>query len=133
MIAHLLVPELEAVVKIGDIADQFRVRKSVPEVGPLLKHLFGFLLSQRQVNLSLMLVAHAAKTTRAISKGVERVLLFPFAVLGNIIVNAYYVPTWPIRWFLRGDKRLFIWTPIFHVGEEVGSDFYSKEWNQDLI
>jgi len=75
----------------------------------------------------------AAKTVKAASKGVERIILFPFAILGNVAVNAYLIPTWPFRWLLRGDKRLFLWHPLFGVGEEVGSDYYSKEWNQDLV
>ena len=74
----------------------------------------------------------AAKTARKVSYGIGRTLLFPFAVLGNVAVNAYLIPTWPFRWLLRGDKRLIVWYPIFHVGEEVDSDTFSKEWNQDL-
>lgn len=61
-----------------------------------------------------------------------RTLLIPFAVAGNMLVNAYYIATWPIRWPLRGDKRLIVWYPLFKVGDEVASDFYSKEWNRDL-
>lgn len=72
------------------------------------------------------------KTASSIGKGVGRILLFPFAILGNVAVNAYYVPTWPFRWAFRGDKRLLVWYPIFDVGKEVGSSYYSTEWNKDL-
>ncbi len=75
----------------------------------------------------------AAKTARGISQALGRAILFPFAVLGNIAVNAYLIPTWPIRWLMRGDKRLIVWYPLFKVGEEVESDYYSKEWNRDLV
>lgn len=74
----------------------------------------------------------AAKTAQTITKGVGKAVLFPFAVLGNILVNAYLIPTWPLRWAIRGDKRLIVWYPLFHVGEEVGSEPFSKEWNKDL-
>ena len=74
----------------------------------------------------------AAKTAQKISYGIGRTLLFPFAILGNVAVNAYLIPTWPFRWLFRGDKRLIVWVPMFHVGEEVDSDYFSKEWNQDL-
>ena len=74
----------------------------------------------------------AAKTVKAVGHGVERVLLFPFAILGNVVVNAYYIPTWPFRWLFRGDKRFVVWKPIFSYGEEIGSDYYSKKWNEDL-
>jgi hypothetical protein len=72
------------------------------------------------------------KAVEKISYGIGRALLIPFAVAGNIAMNAYYIVTWPIRWPLRGDKRLIVWYPLFHVGEDVGSDYYSKEWNRDL-
>lgn len=74
----------------------------------------------------------AAKTAQNVTKGVGKVILFPFAILGNVAVNAYLIPTWPLRWAIRGDKRLLVWYPIFHVGEETGSDYFSKEWNKDL-
>ena len=74
----------------------------------------------------------AAKSAQKISHGIGRVLLIPFAVLGNVAVNAYFIPTWAIRWLIRGDKRLIVWYPLFDVGQDVGSDYYSKEWNRDL-
>ncbi len=75
----------------------------------------------------------AAKTADKVAYGTERVILTPFAFLGNVALNAYYIPTWPVRRLFRGDKRLVVWEPIFHVGEEVHSDFFSKEWNKDLV
>ena len=72
------------------------------------------------------------KSTQKAGYYLGRSLLIPFAIVGNVLVNTYYIVTWPIRWPLRGDKRLIVWYPIFHVGEEAGSDFYSKEWNKDL-
>lgn len=75
----------------------------------------------------------AAKTANKIVHGTGRFILIPFALLGNVALNAYYIPTWPVRRLVRGDKRLIVWNPIFHVGEEVHSDFFSKEWNRDLI
>ena len=75
----------------------------------------------------------ASKTVKVTSKGIERLILFPFAVLGNIALNAYSIPTWPFRWIFRGDKRLIVWQPLFHVGEDVGSDSFSKQWNADLV
>ena len=74
----------------------------------------------------------AAKTAQKISSSIGKVILFPFAVLGNVVVNAYLIPTWPFRWLFRGDKRLIVWYPLFHVGEDVASDYYSKAWNKDL-
>jgi len=74
----------------------------------------------------------AAKTARNTATVVGRTLLFPFAVLGNVAVNAYLIPTWPLRWLFRGDKRFIVWLPIFHFGEEVGSTYFSEEWNNDL-
>lgn len=73
-----------------------------------------------------------AKTAQVAAKTIGRVILFPFAIAGNLIVNAYYITTWPLRWPLRGDKRLIVWYPLFDVGSEVGSDYFSKEWNRDL-
>lgn len=64
--------------------------------------------------------------------GIGRTLLIPFALVGNAAVNAYYIPTWPIRSLFRGDKRLLVWRPLWGVGSTVGSDYYSKEWNKDL-
>ena len=74
----------------------------------------------------------ARKTADKISDATARIVLFPFAVLGNVVYNAYLIPTWPFRWALRGDKRLMVWNPLFHVGEDVGSDNFSKQWNEDL-
>ena len=75
----------------------------------------------------------AIKAAKATGKVIERIIVFPFALVGNIAVNAYYIPTWPLRWMFRGDKRLIVWYPLFDVGEEVGSEYYSKEWNKDLV
>ncbi len=72
------------------------------------------------------------KATEKTAYVTGRTLLVPFAVVGNVLVNAYLIPTWPIRWAFRGDKRLLVWYPIFHVGTEVGSSEFSKEWNRDL-
>lgn len=74
-----------------------------------------------------------SKTVSQTAHFIGKTLLFPFAILGNIAINAYYIPTWPFRWLLRGDKRLIVWQPIFKVGDDVGSDFYSKSWNQDIV
>lgn len=74
----------------------------------------------------------AKSTAHQVSHRTEQVILFPFAVLGNIAVNAYMIPTWPFRWAIRGDKRLIVWYPLFHVGEEMGSPAFSKQWNDDL-
>lgn len=70
---------------------------------------------------------------KKVGKGIENTVLFPFAVAGNAAVNAYYIPTWPLRAIARGDNRLIVWHPLFGVGSTVGSDFYSKEWNTDLV
>lgn len=75
----------------------------------------------------------AMEGARKVGTGIENTLMFPFAIAGNAAVNAYYIPTWPIRAIARGDKRLLVWHPIFGVGSTVGSDFYSKEWNRDLV
>ena len=75
----------------------------------------------------------AVRTSQKTAYAVERTLLFPFAILGNVAVNSYYIPTWPVRWVTRGDKRLLVWQPLFDVGSTAGSDFYSKEWNKDLV
>ena len=74
----------------------------------------------------------AAKTAHKTGQAIGKAMLFPFAILGNVAYNAYLVPTWPFRWLLRGDKRLLVWIPIFHAGEETGSDYFSKQWNHDL-
>ena len=74
----------------------------------------------------------AAKTTQKVAHGIGRTILFPFAILANVAVNAYLIPTWPVRWLFRGDKRLLVWYPLFGVGDDVGSSYYSKEWNRDL-
>ena len=71
--------------------------------------------------------------TQKVGAGIENVLLFPFAVAGNVAVNSYYIPTWPLRLTFRGDKRLLVWSPLFGVGSTAGSDVYSKEWNNDLV
>jgi hypothetical protein len=75
----------------------------------------------------------AMKTAQTVSKGTQKVVLFPFAIAGNAAVNAYYIPTWPLRWLARGDRRLIVWYPLFDVGQNTGSDFFTKQWNQDLI
>ena len=75
----------------------------------------------------------AAKTAQKISFGIGRTILFPFAILGNVVVNAYLISTWPLRWIFRGDKRLIVWYPLFGIGDDVGSSYYSKEWNRDLV
>ena len=75
----------------------------------------------------------AAKTTQKVASGIGHTVLFPFAILGNVVVNAYLVTTWPFRWLFRGDKRLIVWYPLFDVGTDVGSSYYSKEWNRDLV
>ena len=72
------------------------------------------------------------KAASAAGKGVGRLLLFPFALAGNIVMNVYYIVTWPVRWPLRGDKRFLVWYPLFSHGELVGSHYFSKQWNEDL-
>ena len=72
----------------------------------------------------------AAKKT---GDAVGSTILFPFAVLGNTAVNAYYIPTWPVRWAVRGDKRLIVWYPIFDVGQHTGSRYFTEQWNEDLV
>jgi hypothetical protein len=74
-----------------------------------------------------------ARSSEKVAEGVGNALLVPFAFIGNVAVNAYYVPTWPVRSLVRGDKRLIVWHPLFGVGSTAGSDFYSKEWNRDLV
>ncbi len=71
--------------------------------------------------------------SKKLAGGIGNVVLIPFALVGNVAVNAYYIPTWPVRRVIRGDKRLIVWYPIFQVGSTTGSDFYSKEWNNDLV
>ncbi len=71
--------------------------------------------------------------SQKVGTGIGNALLFPFAIAGNAAANAYYIPTWPLRAVGRGDKRLIVWHPLFGVGSTVGSDFYSKEWNRDLV
>lgn len=74
-----------------------------------------------------------AQSSQKVAQGVGNAVLFPFAIVGNIAVNSYYIPTWPIRGLFRGDKRLIVWHPLFGVGNTAGSDFYTKEWNRDLV
>lgn len=74
-----------------------------------------------------------ARSSQKVAQGVGNIILFPFAIIGNIAVNSYYVPTWPVRSLFRGDKRLIVWHPLFGVGNTAGSDFYTKEWNRDLV
>jgi hypothetical protein len=74
-----------------------------------------------------------ARSTQKVAQGIGNAILFPFAIVGNVAVNAYYVPTWPVRGLFRGDKRLIVWHPVFGVGSTAGSDYYSKEWNYDLV
>lgn len=74
----------------------------------------------------------AAKAAHQVSHAIGKILLLPFAFVGNVILNAYYIPTWPFRWLLRGDKRLVVWHPIFKIGDDTGSEYYSKAWNRDL-
>lgn len=73
------------------------------------------------------------KVSEKVAYGTGRALLIPFALLGNVALNAYLIPTWPFRWLFRGDKRLLVWVPVFHVGEDVGSSEFSKAWNRDLV
>ena len=75
----------------------------------------------------------AIKTAETTANGVGKLLLFPFALAGNVVVNAYYVVTWPFRWAIRGDKRLIVWHPLFGVGNDVASEYYSDAWNRDLV
>ncbi|MSR76865.1 MAG: hypothetical protein EXS63_01350 [Candidatus Omnitrophica bacterium] len=75
----------------------------------------------------------AVKAARKTAYAVGRTILFPFAILSNGVVNVYLISTWPFRWIFQGDKRLIVWYPLFGVGENVGSSYYSKEWNHDLI
>ena len=74
----------------------------------------------------------ARKAAHQIAKGIERTVFFPFAIAGNVAANAYFIPTWPFRYFIRGDKRLIVWYPMFHVGEDAPSEYFSQQWNQDL-
>jgi hypothetical protein len=71
--------------------------------------------------------------TQRVAHGVGNTLLVPFAVVGNVAANAYYIPTWPVRSLARGDKRLIVWHPLFGVGNRAGSDTFTKEWNHDLV
>ena len=73
------------------------------------------------------------QSVQKVGKGVGHVLLFPFALLGNILINAYYIPTWPVRRILRGDKRFIVWRPLFGYGEEVRSSYFSEMWNRGLV
>ena len=75
----------------------------------------------------------AVKGGGMVAKGVEETIRLPLAVAGNVALNAYYIPTWPLRWTFRGDKRLIVWQPLFQVGESAGSHYFSQEWNQDLV
>ncbi len=75
----------------------------------------------------------AVKGGKAVAAGVEQTVRVPLAIVGNVAINSYYVPTWPFRWAFRGDKRFIVWQPVFSVGESVGSSYFSSEWNQDLI
>ena len=74
----------------------------------------------------------AAKAASATGKGIGHLLLFPFALAGNLVINAYYIVTWPIRYPLCGDKRLIVWYPLFSKGDQTGSRYFSKQWNEDL-
>ena len=74
-----------------------------------------------------------ARSTGKVAHGIGHILLFPFAIVGNVAVNAYYIPTWPVRGLVRGDKRLLVWHPVFGVGSTAGSDYFTKEWNNDLV
>ena len=74
----------------------------------------------------------AVKAASATGKGIAHLLLFPLALAGNLVVNTYYIVTWPVRWPLRGDKRLLVWYPLFARGDKVGSRYFSREWNEDL-
>ncbi len=82
-----------------------------------------------ETSAGFWLVKATEKTAFAVGRG----LLIPFALIGNLAVNAYLVPTWPFRWAFRGDKRLLVWYPLFHVGTDVGSPEFSKAWNRDLV
>ena len=73
------------------------------------------------------------QSSQKVARGVGNALLFPFAIVGNVAVNSYYVPTWPFRSLIRGDKRLIVWYPLFGVGSTAGSDYFTKEWNYDLV
>lgn len=73
------------------------------------------------------------ESSKKAGKGIEALVLTPFALAGNAALNAYYIPTWPVRAIARGDRRLIVWHPLFKVGAVAGSEFYSKEWNRDLI
>lgn len=75
----------------------------------------------------------AAKTVKTVGKGMEQLILFPAAVVGNTALNAYYIPTWPARRLWKGDRRLIVWHPLFKAGQSTGSDYFSKEWNRDLV
>ncbi len=72
----------------------------------------------------------AVRGTQAAAKGVENTIRVPLAIAGNAAIQAYYIPTWPLRAIVRGDKRLIVWHPLFKVGENAGSDFFSSEWNE---
>ncbi len=74
----------------------------------------------------------AVRSMHAAADGLGHLLLFPLAAIGNIVINLYYIVTWPIRWPLFGDKRLIVWYPLFAKGEKIGSRHFSKEWNEDL-
>ena len=74
----------------------------------------------------------AVKAARATGQGIGGLLLFPFALGGNLAINTYSIVTWPFRWTFTGDKRLIVWYPLFHSGEKAGSRYFSEEWNEDL-
>jgi len=75
----------------------------------------------------------AVKTAQMASKGIGKIFVFPFALVSNIVVNTYFVATWPLRRVFMGDKRLIIWYPLFGAGNTGGSAYYSNEWNRDLV
>lgn len=75
----------------------------------------------------------AEKTVEGIGKTLARIVLTPPAILGNALINLYYIPTWPLRWLLRGDKRLIVWHDMFHNEYEIGSAEFAEVWTADLV
>lgn len=73
------------------------------------------------------------QSAKGVATGVKEVTRLPFSLAGNTALNAYYIPTWPFRWWIRGDKRLIVWYPLFETGQKTGSRYFTKEWNQDLV
>lgn len=74
----------------------------------------------------------AVKAAHGTGKVLGHLLLFPIALGGNLLINAWFIVSWPVRWPLHGDKRLIVWYPLFSRGEKAGSRYFSKEWNEDL-